>query len=233
MLASGLGGVDTLPFRAKIAQFAPCLLLHLPTSTPGQCLRANTFLCFSLQHWEGVSYWSNLCSFTEVQNCYFGFYWQLLPFRRESLSPLNWFYYFTFIRPRLPVSTFICTLLGVFTPLKCSRYLLRCPLWEAIALGIKIPPGPTMRTQARGGHQHGLKRQIWIQLTSGLQNLWILLGAFSKQSEQRGNFPSLECLPVVSKSKLQWDEQAWPDLTTDPKSAPIISTIVIQPRAIF
>ena len=99
MLASGLGGVDTLPFRAKIAQFAPCLLLHLPTSTPGQCLRANTFLCFSLQHWEGVSYWSNLCSFTEVQNCYFGFYWQLLPFRRESLSPLNWFYYFTFIRP--------------------------------------------------------------------------------------------------------------------------------------
>ena len=111
MLASGLGGVDTLPFRAKIAQFAPCLLLHLPTSTPGQCLRANTFLCFSLQHW------SNLCSFTEVQNCYFGFYWQLLPFRRESLSPLNWFYYFSFIRPRLPVSTFICTLLGVFTPL--------------------------------------------------------------------------------------------------------------------
>ena len=62
MLASGLGGVVSLPFRAKIAQFAP----YLPT--PGQCQHFSTLFSGTLRD----SYWSNLCSFTDDQNCYFG-----------------------------------------------------------------------------------------------------------------------------------------------------------------
>ena len=180
--------------------------------TPGQCQHFSTF--FSRTLWEGVT--DQICVLLQKS-------------QTTTLVSIDSYCHFV-EKAWVPLTGFTISVL--FAPLACFYFYLHFTgsVYASQMLAISLEMS-TLRGNSTwhkntsrynnedasqgGGHQNGLERQIWIQLTSGIQNLWalwaswILLRAFSKQWEHRGDLPSLEGLPVVSKSKL---DQIWQTL---------------------